>query len=85
MKTHVLRGSKQEIVDGIARLDGEIREAIVYVEEPADATAVPTPPPAGKVDETVEDMFAEMEPYMVKSDGEVDYSREAIYTRMEGE
>ncbi len=76
MKTHILSGSKSEIVESVARIDGVIREVIVFVEEPADVTPPPT--------ETVEDMFAEMEPYMVKAEY-VDDSREAIYTRMEGE
>lgn len=75
MKTHVLTGSKREIAEAVARIDGVIREVIVYVEEPADSI----PPP------TEEDMFAEMEPYMVNVDEFVDYSRESIYTRMEGE
>jgi hypothetical protein len=76
MKTHVLKGTKSEIADAVTRMDGVIREVIVFVEEPADSI----PPPI----ETVEEMFAEMEPYMVKAGG-VDWSREAIYTRMEGE
>lgn len=76
MKTHVLTGSKSEIAEALARIEGEIREVMVFVEEPADAVAPPIE----------EDMFAEMEPYMVKEDvGFVDDSREAIYTRMEDE
>jgi hypothetical protein len=75
MKTHVLTGSKAEIAESIARIDGEIREVIVVVEEPLDST----------VPATVEEMFAEMEPYTVKAGGSADYSRESIYTRMEGE
>jgi dTDP-4-dehydrorhamnose reductase len=74
MKTHILTGSKAEIADALARIEGEIREVVVVVEEPLDST----------VPATVEDMFAEMEPYTVKAGG-VDCSREAIYTRMEGE
>ena len=53
---------------------GVIREVIVFVEEPSDS--IPTP--------SEEDFFAEMEPFMVKVGG-ADYSRESIYTRMEGE
>ncbi len=34
MKTHVLKGSKQEIAEGLARISGEVREAIVFVDEP---------------------------------------------------
>jgi hypothetical protein len=77
MKTHVLRGSKQEIAESLVRISGEVREAIVFVEEAAAAA-----PAAGSPD--AEDIFAEMLPFMV--DGpDVDDTREAIYTRMEGE
>jgi hypothetical protein len=74
MKAHVLKGSKSEIAEQLSRIDGPILEVIVYVEEPAP----PIP------EETVEEMFAEMEPHTVKV-GNADDSREAIYTRMEGE
>ena len=37
MKPHVLKGSKQEIAEGLARISGEVREAIVFVEEPVPA------------------------------------------------
>lgn len=76
MKTHVLKGTKSEIADALARMDGVIREVIVFVEEPADSILPPI--------ETEEDFLAEMGPHMVSVDG-VDDSREAIYTRMEGE
>ena len=77
MKTHVLTGSKQEIAESLARISGEVREAIVFVEEPA-----PAAPEVGTLDAM--DIFAEMRPFMV--DGQdLDDSREAIYTRMEGE
>lgn len=74
MKAHILRGSKSEIVESVARLHGEIREAIVFIEEPSDSI-----PPTSE-----EDIFAEMEPFTVKA-GRADDSRESIYTRMEGE
>lgn len=77
MKTYVLRGSKQEIAEGLARISGEVREAIVFVEEPAPAGL------AGGAAEA-EDIFAEMRPFMVQV-LELDDSRAAIYTRMEGE
>jgi hypothetical protein len=77
MKTHVLKGSKQEIADNLARLNGEVREAIVFIEEP-------TPPVAGASTPNGEDIFAEMRPFMVDVEN-VDDSREAIYTRMEVE
>jgi hypothetical protein len=76
MTARVLTGSKQEIAQKVANMDGEVREAIVFVEE-----RPPAPPPA---DQTVQDIFAEMEPYMVNVP-DVDYSREAIYTRKPGE
>lgn len=74
MKAQVVTGSKQEIAETVARIRGEVREAIVFVEEPSDQ--MPVVPG--------EDIFAEMEPYMVHVGG-ADYAREVIYTRMEGE
>ena len=73
MNAQVLRGSKQEIAEGVTRIHGEVREAIVFVEEPSDSSAVPDA-----------DTFAEMEPFMVAAGG-ADYSREAIYARMDSE
>ena len=77
MKTHVLRGSKQEIADGLARISGEVREAIFFVDEPAPAAPASTTP-------DVEDIFAEMRAFMVNVE-DLNDSREAIYTRMEDE
>ena len=81
MSAQVIRGSKQEIAEKIMQIPGEVQEVIVYVEEPVATTAGPgesMPIASG------EDIFAEMEPYM--SDvADADCSREAIYTRMEGE
>jgi hypothetical protein len=74
MKTHVLTGSKDEIAENVARIEGVIREVIVFVEEPGDSIPL----------STEEDIFAEMEPFTVRV-GIADDSREAIYTRMEGE
>jgi hypothetical protein len=70
MKPCVLTGSKQEIVEKVARIEGVIREAIVFVEESSDDSSA--------------DIFAEMEPFTVQQ-GDVDDSRDAIYLRMEGE
>jgi hypothetical protein len=75
MKPHVLRGSKQEIAEGVARIGGEVREAIVFVEEPAELSTSPS---------ATEDIFAEMEPFTVKAGG-ADYSRDSVYTRADGE
>ena len=74
MTAHILMSSKSEIAEQVVRIDGTIHEVIVFVEEPAHSI------PEG----TVEEMFAEMEPFMVQVGG-ADDSREAIYTRMEGE
>ncbi len=72
MKARVLRGSKQEIAAKVAQIDGEIREVIVFVEEPMP----PIPP--------TPDIFTEMEPFTVQQTA-VDDSREAVYGRMAGE
>jgi len=77
MKTHVLTGSKQDIAEGLARISGEVREAINFVDEP-------TPAASGEGAPESEDIFAEMRAFMVDVE-EVYDSREAIYTRMEGE
>ena len=74
MKAHVLTGSKSEIAETVVRIDGVIHEVIVFVEEPSDSIPALS----------AEDIFAEMEPFTVKV-GYADDSREAIYTRMEGE
>lgn len=71
MQAHVLRGTKQQIAENLARMPGEVREAIVFVEEPATAeTRMPDR----------EDIFAEMHPYMVDAE-DLDDSREVVYTR----
>jgi len=75
MQAHVLRGTKQQIAENLARMPGEVREAIVFVEEPAQAKA--------RMPDR-EDIFAEMRPYMVDVE-DLDDTREAVYTRGEGE
>jgi hypothetical protein len=77
MKTHVLKGSKQEIAENLVRISGDVREAIAFEEEPA-------PAPAGARTPDTEDIFDEMRPFMVDVQ-DLDDSREAIYSRMEGE
>jgi len=74
MKVQVLTGSKREIAEAVVAIHGAVREAIVFVEEPSDASAV----------QPGEDIFGEMEPFTVKV-GIADCSREAIYTTMPGE
>jgi hypothetical protein len=76
MKAHVLTGSKQQIAEKVAEIDGEVHEAIVFVEEPSTSNAPSNGLPA--------DIFAEMEPFTVRETA-VDDSRQAIYRRMEGE
>lgn len=77
MKAHLFRGSKQEIAERLIRITGEVREAIILEEEPADIARE-----AGPSD--VERLFAEMTPFMVTSP-EADDCRAAIYTRLAGE
>jgi hypothetical protein len=76
MTARVLTGSKQEIAEKVAEMIGDVREAIVFIDEPIDERAAQTA--------TVEDIFAEMEPFTVRQAG-VDDSREAIYQRLEAE
>lgn len=71
-KARVLTGTKQEIAEKVAEIDGEIREAIVFVEEPSALSG------------SAADIFVEMEPFTVRQAG-ADDSRDAIYRRMEGE
>jgi hypothetical protein len=77
MKAHVLKGSKHDIAESLARIRGEVREAIVFVDEPASAT-----PATGAHD--TEDIFAETLPFMVDIPN-LDDSREAIYSQLKGE
>jgi len=74
MKTQVIEGTPQQIVERITRLGSALVRAVVYTEEPA--TSAPTP--------SSEDMFSEMDPYTVAV-GHADDSRASIYTRREGE
>lgn len=76
MKTHVFRGSKEEIAQSLVRLSGTVREAIVFEEEQTEAPA--------QAPDDAEDIFAEMCPYMVDIE-DLDDSRDSIYMRMEGE
>lgn len=73
MVVRVLKGSKREIAEGVAGMVGEVREAIVFIEE----TSEPVPP-------TAADVFAEMEPFSVSAGG-ADYTREGLYSRTDGE
>jgi hypothetical protein len=73
VNVEILKGSKQEIAEQVAKINGEIHEAILFIEEPSDAFP-----------SQVEDIFAEMAPFMATAGG-ADYSRESLYSRMEGE
>lgn len=77
MTARVITGSKQEIARKVASMEGEVREAIVFVQEPPGTLAQSVP-------ETPEELFKEMEPYMAHV-GKADYSREAVYSRKPGE
>lgn len=77
MTARVLTGSKQKIAQQVASMEGEVREAIVFVEESISASTQSVPA-------TVEELFKEMEPYESHAEN-VDDSREAIYTRQPGE
>jgi hypothetical protein len=76
MKAHILRGTKEEIAESLSKISGDVREVIVLVDEldAVESASVVEP-----------DIFAEMGPYMVEGTDDVDDSREAIYTRMDGE
>ncbi len=73
-KIEVLKGSKQEIAETVARITGEVREVIVFVEEPSEQEPILPD----------EDLFAEMRPHETRAGG-ADYSRQALYSRAEGE
>lgn len=71
MKARLLKGSKQEIAEQLIRLDGEVNEALIFIDEPF-------------MPNSQQDIFTEMEPFMVHQP-DVDDSRDAIYSRLEGE
>ena len=72
MTAHVLTGSKQEIAEKVVQLQGTVRDAIVFIEEPLPQS------------NSAEEIFVEMEPFTVRQPSAAD-SREAIYQRMESE
>jgi hypothetical protein len=57
----------------VARIPGEIREAIVFIEEPLNPT-----------EDSPQKLFASMEPFAARAGG-ADSSREMLYGRMEDE
>jgi hypothetical protein len=76
MSARILKGSKHEIATALACISGEVREAIVFVDDPAPPASGAPAPDAG-------DIFAEMGPLMVDV-RDVDDSREAVYSRTAG-
>jgi hypothetical protein len=78
VSTLELRGSKQQIARQIEQVDGQIISAILVVDQPAATQFVPPS------DEDFSRMMKDLESFAVHAPN-VDYSREAMYTRMPGE
>jgi hypothetical protein len=78
MTARVLTGSKSQIAQQLTSIEGEVRQVVVLIDDVPAAPELPVPA-------TVEELFKEMEPYMVHGGGHVDYSREGIYSRKPGE
>lgn len=72
MRARILTGTKEQIAEQLAALTGQIREAIVFVDEPSAAINPDL------------DIFAEMESFSVRR-AEADDSRSSIYEPGEGE
>ena len=79
MTARVLTGSKAQIAQQVANIEGDVRQVIVLIDEPLTANA-DAPVPA-----TVEEMFGQMDKCMAHGAGHVDDSRAGTYTRQEGE
>jgi len=73
-----LKGSKQQIARQVEQVNGQIITALLVVEEPAPTQFVPPS------DEEFSRMMKDLESRAVQAPN-VDYSREAMYTRMPGE
>jgi hypothetical protein len=75
MTTRIITGSKREIADRIVEIEGDVREVVVFIDEPSvDRSAASTAADGSG------DIFAEMDAHAVQAGGQVDYSRESIYT-----
>ena len=72
MNPRIVKGSMREIADVVSRLDGEVTEAIVFVNDPLDT------PPTQSANAASSDIFAEMENLTVRR-GDSDSSRESLY------
>jgi hypothetical protein len=78
MTARILTGSKSQIAEQHTSIEGEVRQVVVLIDDMPAAPPLPIPA-------TVEELFKEMEPYMAHGGGNVDYSREGIYSRKPGE
>jgi len=78
ISTRELKGSKEEIARQIEEEQGSIVSVWMVVEEPANASFNPPS------EEEFAQLMAELEALAVNVP-HVDYSREAMYTRMPGE
>ena len=81
MSIEVIEGQKNEIAEKIAKISGRVIRAIVVVEDPAPAGNGSA---QGAPHRDVEKILAELDKDTVAV-GDADDSREAIYTRLEGE
>jgi hypothetical protein len=88
MTVRVLTGSKHDIARAVSGIDGDVREAIVFIEEPAAAREASSPTAAAGAQVVLNtdhaDAFAEMAPYTVAVE-HFDDARRAIYARGDGE
>lgn len=82
MRTQVIEGTAQQIAATMAHINGRVLQAILFVEETGDHSALPTG--NNLTDIEFEQLIYEMEKHVV-SVGGADYSREALYTPREGE
>jgi hypothetical protein len=79
MRAEVVQGTRQQIADRLTRIDGNVVEAIFFVDEASNGK---TAPPL--TDDQFEQLLREMKAQTV-SVGRADYSRQSIYSPMEGE
>lgn len=74
MKPVIITGSQHEIAETVARIDGVVREAIVFVDDAR------SPSSSGSANGHDVDIFAEMAPYTIGQADVID-ARDAIYRR----
>ena len=73
-----ITGSKEQIVEQIGRTHGRILSATLLIDQPVAEKFIPP------TDVELSEMMEELDSLAVRSPN-VDYSREAMYTRMPGE